>query len=218
MSALTKIYESIGSRKRVSDTLYLTLKKAIIVGVLRPQTKLNELAIAEELDVSRASIREAIQLLCNDHYIENSAKKGCLVRTQGIEDLSRNYKFLEILTIASIEGMSIHYDIYRILMEESSHNHSKKGKNNMDRQFHMTMALCTNNNLIIEAMANTFDRLQWGRSSNHMNEVSDAIIEDHQQIIEFISECNGYRPEALKQMMKNHFVLHSEEIFSEAHL
>ena len=49
------------------------LRSAIVTGKLRPGTALVETALAEQLNVSRAPIREAIQDLENDGLVETVA-------------------------------------------------------------------------------------------------------------------------------------------------
>ena len=61
--------ENVPLRVQVADRL----RNAILSGKLRPGTGLVETALAEQMNVSRAPIREAIQILENDGLVETIA-------------------------------------------------------------------------------------------------------------------------------------------------
>jgi DNA-binding GntR family transcriptional regulator len=63
------------------------LRRAIITGALRPGTVLVETALAEQLNVSRAPIREAVQLLEHDGLVETVAYKGKRVKPLTVREV-----------------------------------------------------------------------------------------------------------------------------------
>lgn len=63
------------------------LRRAIISGQLRPGTPLVESALAEQLNVSRAPIREAIQDLENDGLVETAAYRGKRVKPLTVREV-----------------------------------------------------------------------------------------------------------------------------------
>jgi len=67
------------------------LRRAIITGKLRPGTVLVETALAEQMSVSRAPIREAIQILENDGLIETVAYKGKRVKPLTPREVEETY-------------------------------------------------------------------------------------------------------------------------------
>jgi len=64
------------------------LRSAIVTGRLRPGTPLVETALAEQLKVSRAPIREAIQDLENDGLVETVAYRGKRVKPLTVREVS----------------------------------------------------------------------------------------------------------------------------------
>ena len=56
-------------RLPLSEQVYLTLKTAILTGELMPQEKLNEVKIAEQLQVSATPVREAFRKLAKDNLV-----------------------------------------------------------------------------------------------------------------------------------------------------
>lgn len=63
------------------------LRRAIITGALAPGTVLVETALAEQLHVSRAPIREALQLLESDGLVETVAYKGKRVKPLTVREV-----------------------------------------------------------------------------------------------------------------------------------
>jgi len=55
------------------------LRRAIVTGRLRPGTVLVETTLAEQLNVSRAPVREAVQILESDGLVETVAYKGKVI-------------------------------------------------------------------------------------------------------------------------------------------
>ena len=64
------------------------LRSAIVTGRLRPGDPLTETALAEQLNVSRAPIREAIQDLENDGLVETAAYRGKRVKPLTVREVS----------------------------------------------------------------------------------------------------------------------------------
>ena len=67
-------------RLPLSEQVYLTLKTAILTGELMPQEKLNEVKIAEQLQVSATPVREAFRKLAKDNLVVIVPWKGVTVR------------------------------------------------------------------------------------------------------------------------------------------
>lgn len=63
------------------------LRRAIVTGRLRPGDVLVETALAEQLNVSRAPIREAVQILENDGLVETVAYKGKRVKPLTVREV-----------------------------------------------------------------------------------------------------------------------------------
>jgi len=63
------------------------LRRAIVTGRLRPGTVLVETALAEQLNVSRAPVREAVQILESDGLVETVAYKGKRVKPLTVREV-----------------------------------------------------------------------------------------------------------------------------------
>ncbi|MFZ7133246.1 MAG: GntR family transcriptional regulator [Eubacteriales bacterium] len=211
MLTLTDIYNKIGERKRISDKLYLTLKKAIITGLILPLEKIDEYQLSETLYVSKASIKEAIKMLSMDRYIILDEKKGYIINKITLSDIIEIHEFLNFLSIATIETMAMNYDVYSLILNESLNNFDHKSNNNMDKQFHMTMAICTNNNNIISSTSDAFDRLFWGKKTLKLHQVQVTTLNDHKEIVGYMTNNKNFKIDVLKDMINDHFSTHLNE-------
>ncbi len=212
MTNLRNIYQKIGTRIRVSDSIYLAIKKAIITGLLLPQEKIDEKLIAEELVVSQSSLREAIKLLEADHYISFTKGKGYTIDNTTLEDLMKINELLSILTIASIEIICPIDSTTTIILSESLNQEFETTNYALDKKFHMTLAFCTKNSEILNAMRDSYDRMMWGMNVLSINDISTDIIEDHKKIIKFLVQNKDLNREAVSNIITEHFNKHLKNI------
>jgi DNA-binding GntR family transcriptional regulator len=78
------------------------LRTAIITGKVRPGTVLVETALAEQMNVSRAPIREAIQILENDGLVETVAYKGKRVKPLTAREVSETYSLRTVFEVMAV--------------------------------------------------------------------------------------------------------------------
>jgi len=83
-----------------ADTLRDTLEEEIVMGRLKPGSRLDEIAMASRFGVSRTPIREAFQQLAAEGLIDLRPRKGAFVAKIGPQRL------MEIFEVAAVlEGM-----------------------------------------------------------------------------------------------------------------
>ena len=75
------------------------LRRAIVSGKLRPGSVLVEATLAEQMNVSRAPIREAIQILENDGLVETVAYKGKRVKPLTAREVEETYNLREVFEV-----------------------------------------------------------------------------------------------------------------------
>ena len=62
----------LGQRRTAADHVYEVLETMVIGGVLKPGDRLTEISLAEQLDVSRTPLRQALQKLVSKGWIRRS--------------------------------------------------------------------------------------------------------------------------------------------------
>jgi DNA-binding GntR family transcriptional regulator len=75
----TRRYHKI-EKKSLATEVYLHLKQGILNGTLVAGTRLLEIEIAEQMEVSRAPVREALRMLEADRLVDFQVNQGAYVR------------------------------------------------------------------------------------------------------------------------------------------
>lgn len=84
------------------------LRRAIVTGRLRPGMVLVETALAEQMNVSRAPIREAIQILEADGLVETVAYKGKRVKPLSVREVSETYEMRQVYEVMAVRRIIAH--------------------------------------------------------------------------------------------------------------
>jgi len=83
-----------GSRPLI---VYTELRRRILDGELAPDTPLSEYELAEQLDVSRTPVREALHRLASDGLVKNITNRGAFVVGLSPADITEIYEIREQL-------------------------------------------------------------------------------------------------------------------------
>ncbi|WP_075834918.1 MULTISPECIES: GntR family transcriptional regulator [unclassified Rhodococcus (in: high G+C Gram-positive bacteria)] len=89
------------TRTPLRDQAVTVVRNLIADGSLPPGARLNEAELAMRLGISRGPLREAIQRLGAEGYIEFLRNRGAFVRRVTIEDVRHMYETREILEVAA---------------------------------------------------------------------------------------------------------------------
>ncbi|WP_163654617.1 GntR family transcriptional regulator [Listeria sp. PSOL-1] len=85
-------------KETMESRCYREIKEKIKNGEMLPGTRLIEVAISKELNISRTPVRRAIAMLASDGYIENTDYKGAVVRDSTIT----KERYLEMVDIIAL--------------------------------------------------------------------------------------------------------------------
>jgi DNA-binding GntR family transcriptional regulator len=102
------------SSKRLSENLAYVIRKAILSGVLKEGTPIRERTLAEELNVSRTPVREALFVLQGEGLITlNHNRSGCVAHFSR-EDIANIYKLRAMLEGFTAESAAKNHDEVKI--------------------------------------------------------------------------------------------------------
>lgn len=203
-------------RVTAKESAYLQLQQWIIDGTLQPDEKLTDTELAQALNLSRTPIREALQLLEAQGFVEMFPGKATRVTKVEKEDIKTLLPPLAALQALAAELAIPNLDDELIeLLEETNHrfaeaieseNHSLSLK--IDEEFHQ---------YIVDAAQNTYitsilDRLQAHvrrQFFHHSLILTMHSYDEHVQIIEALKETNG---EKATKLMKSNWIRTTEEL------
>ncbi|QLQ09912.1 MAG: GntR family transcriptional regulator [Nocardioidaceae bacterium] len=204
---------ALGPVSRVPETLgyevYGMLLDGLIEGRIRPGDRLIMDRLANELDVSRTPVRDALQRLYREGVIEPAGRRGYLVREQSALDIRDFYLARMAIEGAAAAAIALSessvLDGVRGLLDEITEFKPGSTKESFDvnRRFHRGMVVASDNSYLVDM----FDTI-WNRSRTALTYrqfASSGAYEDfrgdHERLLDAI---DGADPESARRSMIDH--------------
>ena len=129
--------------EKLSTKVYNGIRSDIISGAIGSKTFLNEGEVGEKYGVSRAPVRDALHLLCEQGYLLSFPRKGYMVNTYTNEEINKMQEIrmhLEKLSIrlAIEHATEEERESLREFTRQQSNSLSPEQSNNF--RFHMRLA------------------------------------------------------------------------------
>ena len=105
-----------GSKSK-KTIVYENLKRRIIHHSIKPGEPLNAGVLSRELKISKTPIREAMQQLEKEEFVENIPGRGSFVSRISVQDIREIYEIREILECEVIRRVASRGDVNRIEAE-----------------------------------------------------------------------------------------------------
>ena len=189
----------------------------IVSGLAKPGDRLPETELAEALQVSRGPVREALQMLAREGWVEVRPRHGAIVRrrsTRELEELLEVRRILEVnaVRLAARDATSEQRAELKRLLREA--HKAARGKNLDDllRANQLTHDAFTHicaNSALDEIVHSLGRRLRWYTRRPSIGERALAVLEEHEQIAAAIF---AYNPEAAARAMNSH-ILHDWDAY-----
>jgi len=222
--------------KRIYQQIVEQIRELIADGTLSPGDKLmSERAMAEELNVSRASIREAFSVLEMLGLIESRPGEGTFIKevkeemvleplalilasdVDNIFELIETRKVLEVESAALAAKRATEDDLENIkqVIDEMKEaiNEGKLG-DQADAKFHFAVAKATHNQMFVRVMYTISDLLiqAIGESRKQLFKLKDnneTLYEQHKQVYKEIVNNN---PQKAREAMYHHLETTRKEL------
>ena len=192
--------------QRAADVVRETLRDAILEGELAPSTRLREEELAREFGVSRTPVREALQQLGAEGFIEVSPHQGAVVASLTVEDILAIYVVREVL-----EGVSARLasrratpaQIERLLaiveeMEAQIDSGSPAQLADLNLRFHAELRRAAANRYLDRFLSQIEHAVRrFGQTTYASPGRKESSIAEHRAIIEAVSARDPERAEVL---------------------
>lgn len=189
------IKEQVTDKYSLRGRVYSKIRADILEGKYKNNDELRELAIGEELGVSRTPVREAFRQLELEGLIRIVPNKGAYVTGITAKDVKDIY-----MIRSRLEGLAARWAVENIskeLMEEMEENiyltefHAAKGHNDqiavLDNRFHEIIYEACNSKLLEQQLREYHEYVQRVRRKTlSTNQRSAASTEEHKMIMEAI--------------------------------
>ncbi len=189
-----KHIERIRDPQSLPEYVYEALKEAIISGRIPAGTRLKQLEIAEQLNVSQQTVREALTSLVASGLVEQTPHRGFEVTRIPLTEQKEIYKLRTLL-----ETFAYQESLDRLSSEDLAqmrallpYTASKDGSipvsqvRENNRAFHMIPVRATRNRHLIRMMEQLWD-ITWTyfytEDEENRRELASREIEEHLQIL-----------------------------------
>jgi DNA-binding GntR family transcriptional regulator len=150
---------------RLADFVYRQLFDAVVAGQVPPGERLVQEVIAEEMNVSRTPVREALLRLESEGILESSERGGFVVRSLDLDEATMIYELRAALEgfaarLVAVRPDAEGLDLIRkaIAAAEAGATDLEEGYE-LNRRVHRSIAEATRNPMLIDAVDGI-----WGRS------------------------------------------------------
>lgn len=173
--------------------IYDTIKKEILSGRYAPGDTLNERQLCEDLGISRTPVREGLQMLAQDGWLQMETYKSAVVREFDVSYLRNLSRIRSALEVCAVED-AVHYindgDIERLEKIQAQQSNVLLDYDDdsfilLDRKFHTQIYNLSRNDELITLLENYYDifRLIGVQAVTASKERRLTTLSEHQAIL-----------------------------------
>ena len=191
--------------KNKKTAAYETLKKKIIGGKLAPGLAINENVLAEDLEVSKTPVREALRQLEREGLVENIPGRGSTVTHISFQDIREIFELREIIECAAARRAAMICDaeavkVKKMELEQFFRNNKKKEISvwGVEEDVHQFVVKCLNNRKLDETYSNLLNHIKRIRvhfGGRFSSKRYDEMLSEHLEIFNALIESDVDRAE-----------------------
>lgn len=194
----------------LNQKAYAEIRRRILNGELSAETPLSEYQLAEELELSRTPVREAVKRLEREGLVQSIPNRGTFIAELTARDISEIYQVREQLEgfAARIAAETMSDESVKKLEEELQTLNTLASEGNLievvdsDVRLHKLIISSTQNSRLIEMLGTLDDQMHRVRSLfPQSSQWLKATLAEHANIVKAIKAHNGQEAE---KAMKAH--------------
>jgi DNA-binding GntR family transcriptional regulator len=172
------------------------LRRAIVTAKLRPGAVLVETALAEQMNVSRAPIREAIAILENDGLVETVAYKGKRVKPLTVREVEETWSLRQTFEVMAVRRIpDREADVAPLwepcrTMQAAAEAGDREALILADEQFHRTLIELSDHHLLLQSWNALYLRIHQIMALRNRRDSDDLaeIAGNHPPIVRALEE------------------------------
>ncbi|MFT5469907.1 MAG: DNA-binding GntR family transcriptional regulator [Verrucomicrobiales bacterium] len=206
---------------KITDQIAEAIRERVFTGLLKPGDRLVEKTICEDLDVSRASLREALTRLAHEHILDQIPNKGYRVPELTVERFHMVCEARQLVEseVAALAAQRASESDVRALREAAPFT-PKNPESLLDpvecvranRSFHTQIARAARNEILEKVVLTALDQDNqpyFYGIDLYTCTSPDQITREHLGIVEAIEKRN---PDLARSRMLNHLVVKHDRI------
>ncbi|MCO4887903.1 conserved hypothetical protein [Cupriavidus phytorum] len=222
---MSATFPKIQARPDYVDEVYKMLLDAISDGTLAPGTRLTQEEIAEQMQVSRSPVIQAIRILKKDGFVQDAPGRGVLVAPLDAESIGHLYEIRGSLdALAARLAAKRHFKVDPKLISDgrrAAQGEDVKAMIDADMAFHHAIYRATGNPLL-EQNAQTYWvhlRRAMGAVLQSSAQQRKSIWDEHEAIAEAIASGDSARAAELTELhttrARENLISRLDEYFSD---
>jgi len=194
---MKEYFENLGNYLSLKDKVYQNIKFQIIIGTLKPGTRLPEEELSKAMNISRAPIRETFNRLEKEGFVTIIPRKGAAVSkitAQAIEDIFEIRETLESLAVKksigniSIEKVEKVGEGFKKFINKTTNAENSIQYLSLDKKFHDLLSQNCGNKKLIDLLANLQEQIHWLRNISLKRITFAGSVGEHLAIIEALQK------------------------------
>ncbi|MFZ3589985.1 GntR family transcriptional regulator [Bacillus sp. DJP31] len=200
--------------RTLSDDVATLIRKMILNGTLKPGERINQVQLAEQMEISRGPLREALRLLQNEGLVKHETNKGAFVTTLSQQDVYEIYTLRALLEGEAAKLAADHLtnqDFSRMLelLEEFSQalvNQDLEKEARVDILFHRTIVNASKHQRLIKMheQLDTQVGAMFFTVANSLPKRARKVVENHRLLLDVLQ---GGSPLDIQEVITNHYLL-----------
>ncbi|HEU0141030.1 MAG TPA: GntR family transcriptional regulator [Bryobacteraceae bacterium] len=201
-------------QESTSDRIYAAIREAIFSGRLKTGQRLTEIQMAKEFEVSRASLREALQRLSHEGLVELNSYKGARVielTPEQLDEMLALRLLLEAEAVRQAKRRLTQTDrdvLYAIARKLHNPGVNPRAYPTFDFELHQTIWEISGNrtlqrhlSLLVSPLFAMGTILRYSESSRDRSDSTRDAGVDHISLVEAI--CDGTEERAIELMQRH---------------
>ena len=191
--------------------VYENLKKRIIAHSLKPGDPLNESLLSKELKTSKTPVREAMQQLEKEGFVENISGKGSFVSRISFQDIREIFEIRELLEGEVIKRAALKVDPGKIetlrnkfISSESDNEKASAGHFKPGDQVHSFIFEAFGNNRLMEIYRRLQDHIVRTRTHFLNQSHPDRSEESFKEHLEILDALKAQDPSRAENAVRSH--------------
>ena len=198
------------ARETLAQRVAASLRDMIVQDILPPGSRVRERTLAQELDVSRTPMREALRILATERLVELLPNRGAIVADPSADEVRDLLSVLGVMealageqavanaTDTELEEINaLHYEMLASFKRRDRLTYFK-----LNQSVHRSIVAASHNEALKEIHAQTNARLYRVRYQSNLNNTKwHTAITEHEAILEALCDRDGQR---LARIMRAH--------------
>ena len=202
--------------ENLAERAYRELREMAISFEIRPGERLNEIALAKHLGVSRTPLREALNRLCSEGFLTFSTNFGFYRKPLEVKEIFDLYEFRQKLEVAAVKlaverASSDQFAEIDRFLEQSAQEVPARTTHEMvalDEDFHEQLMTLSGNSEMLHSLRNINGRIRYVRWVD-MDGRRSTTQGQHKAIMKKVRERDA---DGAAQLMSDHIGQRLESI------